>query len=102
MFIFEEPKIDEIISAWIPLLYAGVMSCGVAFTAQIFGQRYTPEPAVASILLCTESVFAVLFGWLILKQMLSSRELLGCFIMFVAIVISQIPFDELIKKRKHS
>lgn len=102
MFIFEEPKIDVIISAWLPLLYAGVMSCGVAFTAQIFGQRYTPEPAIASILLCTESVFAVLFGWLILKQMLSSRELLGCFIMFAAIVISQIPFDELIKKRKHS
>lgn len=101
MFIFEEPKTDEIMSAWLPLLYAGVMSSGVAFTVQIFGQRYTPEPAVASILLCTESVFAVLFGWLLLKQMLSPRELFGCLIMFIAIIISQLPVEKLIKKRKH-
>ena len=74
MFIFEEPKMDAIISAGVPLLYAGIMSCGGAFTLQIFGQKYA-EPAVASILLCLESVFSVIFGWLILHQRLSSREL---------------------------
>lgn len=99
MFIFEEPDINDIMNAAVPLLYAGVMSCGVAFTAQIFGQKYT-EPTIASILLCTESVFAVLFGWLILKEMLSPRELCGCLIMFTAIVISQLPFNEWFKKKK--
>lgn len=99
MFIFEEPKIDEILSAWLPIVYAGVMSSGVAFTVQIFGQKYT-EPAVASILLCTESVFAVLFGWLILKQMLSPRELFGCLVMFIAIVISQLPMDKLFRRKQ--
>ncbi len=100
MFIFEEPKLDEIFSASVPLLYAGIMSCGVAFTAQIFGQKYS-EPAVASILLCLESVFAVLFGWLLLHETLSSRELLGCLIMFVAIVFTQLPAEKFtLKKNK--
>ncbi len=99
MFIFEEPKLNEIFSATVPLLYAGIMSCGVAFTAQIFGQKYT-EPAVASLLLCLESVFAVLFGWLILRETLSSRELLGCLIMFIAIVFTQLP-SEIFVRKKH-
>lgn len=101
MFIFEEPKLSEISGAWLPLVYAGVMSCGVAFTAQIFGQKYA-EPAVASLLLCLESVFAVLFGWLLLDQMLSQRELLGCLIMFIAIVFTQVPTEVFLKifKRK--
>ena len=90
MFIFEEPKMDAIISAGVPLLYAGIMSCGGAFTLQIFGQKYA-EPAVASILLCLESVFSVIFGWLILHQRLSSRELFGCAVMFIAIIITQLP-----------
>lgn len=96
MFIFEEPSIEAIKGAGIEILYAGIMSCGVAFTAQIFGQKYT-EPAVASLLLCLESVFAVLFGWLLLKQMLSARELLGCLIMFVAIVFTQVPTEVFLK-----
>ncbi len=99
MFIFEEPKLDEIFSASVPILYAGIMSCGVAFTAQIFGQKYS-EPAVASILLCLESVFAVLFGWLLLHEKLSSRELLGCLIMFVAIVFTQLPAEKFTLKKK--
>lgn len=90
MFIFEQPNLDAIFSVSIPLLYAGIMSCGGAFTLQIFGQKYT-EPAVASILLCLESVFSVIFGWLILDQHLSSRELFGCGIMFIAIIITQLP-----------
>lgn len=101
MFIFEDPKPAEIAGAWLPLVYAGVMSCGVAFTAQIFGQKYT-EPAVASLLLCLESVFSVLFGWLLLKQVLSERELFGCLIMFIAIVFTQVPtevFQKIFKKK---
>lgn len=100
MFIFEEPKIDEILSAWLPLVYAGVGSCGIAFTAQIFGQKYT-NPTVASVLLCLESVFSVLFGWLILDQSLDSRGYLGCIIMFAAVILTQLPqewFD--FKKKK--
>lgn len=99
MFIFEEPSFEAIKGAGVEIAYAGVMSCGVAFTAQIFGQKYT-EPAVASILLCTESVFAVLFGWLLLKEVLSPRELFGCLIMFIAIIISQLPIDKMIKRKK--
>ncbi|MBO5230142.1 MAG: DMT family transporter [Clostridia bacterium] len=99
MFIFEEPEFDAVVGAYVPLLYAGIMSCGVAFTAQIFGQKYT-EPAVASLLLCLESVFAVLFGWLLLHQTLSARELFGCLIMFIAIVFTQIPSDKFVLKKK--
>ena len=99
MFIFEEPKISEITGAAVPLLYAGIMSCGVAFTAQIFGQKYT-EPAVASLLLCLESVFSVIFGWLILHQSLSHRELFGCFVMFIAIVFTQVPTEVFLGKNK--
>ncbi len=96
MFIFEDPNPAEIAGAWLPIAYAGVMSCGVAFTAQIFGQKYT-EPAIASLLLCLESVFAVFFGWLLLKQMLSPRELFGCLVMFIAIVFTQVPTEVFLK-----
>ena len=90
MFIFEEPKMNEIMSAWLPLAYAGIGSCGIAFTAQIFGQKYT-NPTVASVLLCLESVFSVIFGWLLLGQKLDSRGFLGCGIMFVAVILTQLP-----------
>lgn len=93
MFIFEEPDMNAILGATVPLLYAGVMSCGVAFTVQIFGQKYS-DPTVASILLCLESVFAVIFGFIFLKDKLQSRELIGCAIMFVAILFTQIPTEK--------
>ena len=76
--------------AWESLLYTGILSCGVGYTFQILGQRST-DPTVASIIMCMESVFAVLFGWLLLKESLSPRELLGCTLMFAAILISQLP-----------
>lgn len=90
MFIFEEPKILAIIQAAVPILYAGIMSCGVAFTFQVLGQKYT-EPALASMLLCLESVFSVLFAFLLLHQQLCTIEYIGCAIMFVAILLAQIP-----------
>ncbi len=97
MFIFEKPDVDAILSVAVPILYAGVMSCGVAFTAQIFGQKYS-DPTVASILLCLESVFAVIFGFLILDDKLQSREMIGCVIMFVAIIFTQIPAEKFKRK----
>lgn len=89
MFIFEHPQISAIRSAIIPLLYAGVLSCGLAYTFQIIGQKYT-EATVASILMSMESVFGVIAGALILHEMLSHRELIGCIIMFAAIILSQL------------
>jgi len=101
MFIFEDPNIEAIKGAGVEIAYAGIMSCGVAFTAQIFGQKYS-NPTVASVLLCLESVFAVIFGWLLLDDKLGSREAIGCVIMFTAIMLTQIPTEVFLKpfKRK--
>lgn len=103
MFVFEEPNIDAIKGAGVEIAYAGIMSCGVAFTAQIFGQKYS-NPTVASVLLCLESVFAVIFGWLLLGDKLGNREAIGCVIMFIAIMLTQIPTDVFLKmfRRKAS
>lgn len=90
MFIFEKPETSAIMSVIPELLYAGIMSCSVAFTFQVAGQKYT-EPAIASMLLCLESVFALIFGWVILKQSLNAREITGCAVMFAAIILAQLP-----------
>ena len=90
MFVFETPQISGILGAWMPLLYAGVLSCGVAYTLQIMGQKNT-NPAVASLILSLESVFAVLAGWVLLGETLSAKELLGCLLVFIAIVLTQLP-----------
>ena len=100
MFLFETPHLEEILAAKVPILYAGVMSCGVAYTLQIVGQK-NMNPTVASLILCLESVVSALAGWLILHQELSARELAGCFLMFFAIVLAQLPFDEWMKKRRN-
>lgn len=89
MFIFETPKIGNMIDAWLPLTYAGVLSCGVAYTLQIVGQKYT-EATVASLLMCMESVFGVIASAIILGERLTLRELIGCVIMFAAIILSQL------------
>ncbi|MBQ8403548.1 MAG: DMT family transporter [Clostridia bacterium] len=89
-FIFEEPNISDIAASWLPIAYAGVLSCGVAYTLQIIGQKYT-EPTVASIIMSLESVFAVLGGAVLLAQFPTLPELAGCALMFAATVISQIP-----------
>ena len=88
MFLFEAPSVPAILSAWAPILYASLLSCGVAYTLQVVAQKDT-DPTVASLILCLESVFAVLFGWLLLGETLSMKELLGCILMFVAIVLAQ-------------
>lgn len=90
MLLLEEPQLSQIFAAWLPILYAGVLSCGVAYTLQIIGQRGM-NPTVASLLLSMESVISVIAGWAILDQKLSARELLGCGLMFAAIILVQLP-----------
>lgn len=90
MFIFENPEVGLILKSWMPILYAGVLSSGVAYTLQIIAQKDT-DPTIASLLLSLESVFAVLAGMLVLHEVLSGREVLGCVLMFVAIIIAQLP-----------
>ena len=90
MFLFENPQIGDILAAYLPILYAGVMSCGVAYTLQIVGQK-NMDPTVASLILSLESVFSALAGWLILGQGLSGKELTGCALVFVAVLLAQMP-----------
>lgn len=97
MLIFENPNFDDIKSAAVPLLYSGVMSCGVAYTCQIFGQRWC-DSALGSLLMCMESVFAVLSSAVLLSERLSAREISGCVIMFSAILISQLA--DILKNQK--
>ena len=89
-FIFESPSLSAILSGWLPILYAGVLSCGVAYTLQIVGQK-NMDPTVASLILSLESVFSVLAGWLILNQTMTLREFSGCGLMFLAIILAQLP-----------
>lgn len=88
--LFEHPQISSILAAWQPILYAGVMSCGVGYTLQIIGQK-NMNPTVASLILSLESCISVLAGWIILGQKLSTKEIFGCVIMFVAIILAQLP-----------
>lgn len=90
MLLFENPNIAQILSGWLPILYGGIMSCGVAYTLQIVGQEGM-NPTVASLILSMESVISVLAGWVLLHETLSRRELMGCVFMFVAIVLAQLP-----------
>ena len=90
MFLFEEPQVDAILTAWVPILYAGILSSGVAFTLQIITQRRL-TPVVAALIMSMESVFSVLSGWIVLGETLSVRETVGCVLMFTAIVLSQLP-----------
>ncbi len=91
MMVLEQPKIGAISDAWLPIVYAGLFSgCG-AYTLQMLGQRRV-EPTTASLLLSPENVFSALAGWVILGQKLTARELLGCALVFIAIISSQLPW----------
>ena len=91
--ILEHPSLSSFNGAWGATLYAGVMSCGVAYTLQIVGQKNI-NPTVASLILSLESCISVLAGWIILGQKLSTREIIGCVVMFGAIVLAQLPQKE--------
>lgn len=90
MFLVESPQWDAIKQCWLEIGYAGIMSCGVAYTLQIVGQKYT-DPTSASILMSLESVFSALAGWVLLGQSMSVAQILGCALMFTAIVLVQLP-----------
>ena len=90
MFLWESPEISGMLRSWIPLLYAGVLSCGVAYTLQIVGQK-NMNPAIASLILSLESCFSVLAGWVVLGERMSVREAGGCALMFAAIILAQLP-----------
>lgn len=90
MLIFERPTAADLFHAAFPIIFAGIFSSGVAYTFQIVGQKGL-NPTIASIAMCLESVFGAIGGWLILGQKLSPREVLGCALMFTAIVLAQIP-----------
>ena len=93
MFFTEEPKMGDILSCWLPIGYAGVLSMGVAYSLQVLGQQKL-EPTAATIIMSMESVVAALSGWLILHESMSKRELLGCALVFLAVILSQISFKK--------
>jgi len=101
MFIFEKPDISNIKTAAPSLLYSGIMSCGIAYTLQIVGQKYA-SPVVASLLMCLESVFAVIAAAVILHEGMSPREMAGCLIMFAAIILSQVSETVSAKKKNQA
>ena len=98
MFIFEQPNLADIKTAAPSLLYSGIMSCGIAYTLQIVGQKHA-SPVVASLLMCLESVFAVITAALILHENMLPREMAGCLVMFGAIILSQVS-ESLSSKRQ--
>lgn len=90
MVIWEQPSWDNLLACWLPIAYAGILSSGLGYTLQIIGQAYT-EPTVASLLMSLESVFSVVFGWIILRSALTPAELVGCCLVFGGVIISQLP-----------
>ncbi len=90
MFILEKPDMENIFACAVPLLYSGIMSCGIAYTLQVIGQKYS-EPTSASIIMSFESVFAALSGWIILSEVMSLPQILGSALMFLAIILVQLP-----------
>lgn len=90
MFALETPTLDGIWAAWLPIAYAGIMSSGVAYTLQIIAQKNL-DPTIACLIMSLESVFSLLAGWVLLGQVLSLREMAGCVLVFVAIILAQLP-----------
>ncbi len=88
--IFDKPALSDLLNAWAPILYMGVVSSGIAYTLQILGQARC-KPVVASLVMSMESVFSAIFGFLILNQAMSTKEFIGCGLMLVAVVLAQIP-----------
>ena len=86
----EQVRLPDLLQCWLPLCYAGFLSMGAAYSLQILGQRHV-EPTAASLIMSLESVFAVLAGWVILKETMTVWETAGCVLMFIAVILSQVP-----------
>ena len=99
--LFETPSAAQFAENALPILYCGIMSSGVAYTLQILGQRDL-NPAIASLIMCLESVFSALGGWMLLHQNLSAREVFGCVLIFAAVVLAQLPLEMLHRVKKAS
>lgn len=97
MGLAETFVLEDILSAWAPLLFAGVLSMGLAYSLQIVGQHHL-EPAPASLIMSLESVFAAIGGWWLLHERMKSYELLGCGLVFAAVILSQIPIGQIKNK----
>ena len=89
-YVGGKDMLEKIQGGWFEILYAGIMSCGVAYTLQVVGQKDV-EPTLASMILCLESVFAVIAGAILLGETMGPREIIGCVLMFVAIMVAQLP-----------
>lgn len=89
MFFVENPQIENILAAWLPIVYAGVFSSGIAYTLQVVAQK-DMNPTIASLILCLESVVSAVAAWLILHEAMTTRELIGCGLMFAAIVMANL------------
>lgn len=96
--IFEQPTLSALTDAALPIAYAGILSSGVAYTLQVFAQKFA-DPAVAAITMSFESVFAVLAAAILLGERLSLKEGLGCLVMFTAIILAQLPSGQNFKKK---
>ncbi|MCQ2486525.1 MAG: DMT family transporter [Clostridia bacterium] len=97
--IFENNAINDYIVALYPILYAGILSSGIAYTLQILSQKGS-NPTVVTVLMSLESVFGVVSSAIVLHERMITREYLGCVLMFVAVLLAQIPVASLINKKK--
>ena len=93
MLIFESPDINQILDCWFPIIYAGVFSCGIAYTLQVVAQK-NAEPTAASLILSLESVFAVISGAILLGERMTGYEIFGCVVIFIAVILAQLPQNE--------
>lgn len=99
-FSIETPNLPDIFLSWKSIAYAGILSGGVAYTLQMIGQKHTTNPTLASLILSLESVFGALAGFMVLHERLTSTEIVGCVVMFGAILVAQIPEDFFKKGKK--
>ena len=99
MFIFENPSLINIIKGIGPILYCGILSSGIAFTLQVYTQKYI-EASIASMIMSLESVFSIIFASIILKEKYSGYEIQGCILIFAGVIITQLPLNKLVKQKK--
>lgn len=90
MLIFEKVVLSELISQWFPIVYTGVFSSAIAFTLEAVAQKNT-DPTIASLIFGLEAVFAAIAGWLLLNESMTQNEIIGCALMFIAVVLAQLP-----------
>lgn len=99
MFLLENPSVSGLLSAWMTIAYAGILSSGVGFTLQIVAQKDT-DPTTATLIMSLESVFAAVSGCLFLNEVLLPKEILGCILVFVAVILAQVPLPVKSKEKK--